>query len=239
MEFMPVANPMLCQSFGARAGLVGKLEERRPNSRNSDQGDDDEAYSHGPIEGFFASDMRAVQEGPYPRDSPRKRSRSPPRMLDTVPQSWSLDINQNDEDAEEVYVNNDDGFGAPFKNALPSIAHAQSQLNPDSFRSQLEVPQTLEDLESGRSCHIMNDLRVSNVAVPQTRSSPSLEAQASNLNQMDYLLGIADIIDSYEEEPPTLKKSGAATSRAKTATKTALKSAVGKSRLKDFAAVAQ
>ncbi|CAG7832225.1 unnamed protein product, partial [Allacma fusca] len=58
-----------------------------------------------------------------------------------------------------------------------------------------------EDPEHGRACEIMNDLRLRDNPAP---SSPALEAQASNLNQMDHLLGIADIIDNYDEEPPKL-----------------------------------
>ena len=235
MAQMPIGDPMICQSFGARAGLKFK-NEQRPNSPNSGDDDDDEPN---PSDNFhdcekswapFPSEMmRNAGEIPLSRNV-----KSPPRMLNTFIPEHSVDEESN----YDSHSNNPDKTEAEVQcnvqlssNVEPSVppermftatkyteswqTHSKNNNNEEEPLSNFDIfahynGETYKEYEmNNRSCHIMNDL--SRSRIPLIDDEGEKEMMSPKLNgadRMDYLLGIADIIDSYGEEPPELTKSG-------------------------------
>ena len=250
---MTIGDPMICQSFGARAGLKFK-NEQRPNSPNNcddddyDEQDDTDADALNFSERMWLSGNGNGATGHANRNSINK---SPPRVLNTyIPPEDSVrdQGSQPSNDEQDMHegsekVSDDckttqtissqtttQTASVPPQRMFTAVKYTHQEDESYTTRTsgsskthkgnkKEEEPlsnfdifanyngETYKEYEmNNRSCHIMNDLSRSRALMMAAddgeREKEMMSPKLNGADRMDYLLGIADIIDSYGEEPP-------------------------------------
>ena len=259
-------DPMICQSFGVRAGLKFR-NEQRPNSPTNGDDDDDGDFDEqddSAVDSLNFSERLWLSGNGNGGKNRHNVSKSPPRQLNTyVPAEGSQeqDSQQCDNDEQNTNECNEEvsdyskttqtsqtqATASTPERKFTAVKHTHqedesytttdgnSNINTHG-RNKEEEPlsnfdifanyhgETYKEYEmNNRSCHIMNDLSRSRammmVAADEERETEMMSPKLNGADRMDYLLGIADIIDSYGEEPPELIKSNGKRSRPSKITK--------------------